>query len=61
MNRKEGSPMSVEAANQIIVVTYTNYIKKIMFTPNQVEQLNQLSETNLSKYHQSVEEVLEKR
>lgn len=53
--------MSVEAANQIIVVTYTNYIKKIMFTPNQIEQLNQLSETNLSKYHQSVEEVLEKR
>lgn len=43
MNRKEGSTMSIEAANQMIALTYNNYIKKIMFTPNQIEQLNQLS------------------
>lgn len=60
-NRSASSPLTQELAVQLIGYLYQIFVGRIRYNPTQMHELDQLSERQLAKLHQSIEDVRERR
>ena len=60
-HRTPDSTMTEDAGYQIIAKIYSVICARIQFTKDEIDDLNELSEGQLSKLHQNIQDTIDRR